>query len=103
MNDNARWQRKLGRIRLGAEPVQTQLACYRRATWVITGVTLAIALFILTLFTGFGQPKIGLWTIGIIFAPIIGLAWLDHWRLSRVVRAYLAAHQEKPGNTNSSS
>jgi hypothetical protein len=27
------WQRRLGRLRLGAEPIAEQLAKYRRVTW----------------------------------------------------------------------
>ncbi len=96
MNDRTLWQRKLGRIRLGVEPVTTQLARYRRATWTVTGITVAIGLFIFTLFTGFGQPKIGLWTAGIVVLPITVLAWLDHWRLGRAVAAFLRAHPAEP-------
>jgi hypothetical protein len=86
------WQRRLGRIRLGAEPVEQQLARYRRATLVMSGIVVVIALFLLTLFAGFGRPDLGLWVAGIPAVPTLLVAWIDHLRLTSAVAAYRRAH-----------
>jgi hypothetical protein len=83
------WARKLGRLHLGVEPIEEQLARYRRATWALTVVPGLIALTFLTLFTVFGRPDIGLIVVGILFIPIIAFSWLDFLRLERRARAYL--------------
>ena len=41
------WRRKLGRLRLGVEPIEEQLARYRRVTWVLTAVPAVIGLMFL--------------------------------------------------------
>jgi hypothetical protein len=84
------WQRRLGRIRLDAEPIPEQLARYRRVTWVITGVAIGIAAIIVGLLSAFGAPLIGLGSVGVIFGPVILLAWFDFWRMARGARAFLA-------------
>jgi hypothetical protein len=86
------WQRRLGRIRLGAEPIELQLARYQRATWVVTGVVLAMGIVILVLFAGFGRWDVGLWVAGIGAVPTLSIAWLDHLRLWRAVAAYRREH-----------
>jgi hypothetical protein len=83
------WSRKLGRLHLGVEPIEEQLARYRRATWGLTVVPGLIALAFLTLFTLFGRPDIGLVVITILFVPIIFFSWLDYLKLDRRARAYL--------------
>jgi hypothetical protein len=82
------WARKLGRLRLGAEPLDEQLARYRRVTWGLTLVPCGIALLFIALFTVFGRPDIGLILVAILLGPVIGLAWLDYARLARKVRLY---------------
>ena len=84
------WARKLGRLHLGVEPIEEQLARYRRATWGLTVVPGVIALAFLTLFTVFGRPDIGLVLVGILFVPIILFSWVDYLRLERNAKAYLA-------------
>jgi hypothetical protein len=54
------WRRKLGRLKLGVEPIEEQLARYRRVTWALTAVPCLLGLIFLTLFTVFGRPDIGL-------------------------------------------
>src|SRR6516225_6052938 len=54
------WARKLGRVRLGVEPIEEQLARYRRVTWVLTAVPGFVAAFLFCLFAVFGRPDIGL-------------------------------------------
>ncbi len=84
------WAYKLGRLRLGVEPVEEQLARYRRTTWVLVIIPAIIALMFLTLFTVFGRPDIGLVVILILFLPMILLAWMDYTRLKWRAAAYLA-------------
>jgi hypothetical protein len=72
------WQRKLGRLRLGAEPIEVQLARYRRVTWMLTAVPLGLALMFVGLFAAFKRPDVGLTLVGILLLPIVVLAWLDY-------------------------
>ena len=83
------WRRKLGRLRLGVEPIEEQLTRYRRVTWALTAVPSVLAVFFLTLFTVFGRPDVGLILVGILLLPIILGAWLDYAVLSRRARQYL--------------
>lgn len=84
------WRRKLGRLRLGAEPLGEQLERYRRVTWALTLVPSAIALMFIALFTVFGRPDIGLILVAILLAPVVAFAWLDYARLARNARLYQA-------------
>ncbi len=97
LTDQVLWQQRLGRIRLGVEPIDRQLARYRQATWVLTGITLGIGLILLSLFTGFGRIDLGLWIAGSLVIPILTLAWMGHSRLCRVVDAYHQAHPTHEG------
>lgn len=93
------WQKKLGRIRLGVEPVGSQLAKYRRVTWLLTAIPLAIALFLVALFSAFRRPDVGVIFAGVLFIPVVGLAWLDFALLSyRVSRYESELHERKPWN-----
>ncbi len=92
------WARKLGRLRLGVEPLEEQLTRYRRTTWALAIVPGIIALMFLTLFTVFGRPDIGFVVIVILFVPMILFAWRDYVRLKRKAAAYLeerARHEEE--------
>lgn len=84
------WARRLGRLRLGVEPLEEQLARYRRTTWALAVVPSIIALMFLTLFTVFGRPDIGLVVVVILFVPMILLPWLGYTKLKRRAAAYLA-------------
>ncbi|MGC8640131.1 MAG: hypothetical protein ACP5XB_09680 [Isosphaeraceae bacterium] len=84
------WARKLGRLRLGVEPLEEQLARYRRVTWSLTIVSGAMALMFLTLFSAFSRPDIGLMVAGLLFLPIGLGPWLGYWRLERRAAAYQA-------------
>ena len=86
----SRWRRKLGRLRLGVEPLEEQLARYRGVTWALTVVPSVLALMFLTLFGVFGRPDIGLIFDAIILLPIIIVAWLDYALLASRARRYLA-------------
>lgn len=80
------WKRKLGRLRLGVEPLDDQLARYRRVTWLLTAIPLAMGLFIVALFTAFKRPDVGVVFASVLFLPIIAIAWIDFglmaWRAS---------------------
>jgi hypothetical protein len=71
------WARKLGRLRLGVEPLAEQLARYRRTTWALTIVSCLVGAMFLAIFAAFGKVLVGLVVVGIIFGPIVALAWLD--------------------------
>lgn len=94
------WARKLGRIRLGVEPVEEQLAKYRRVTIVLTAVPFGVALMFLALFTAFGRPDVGLILSAVLLLPVVTLAWLDFALLNYRVQTYLreARDQEKSHN-----
>lgn len=88
------WQRRLRRIRFGAEPVEAQVARYRRVTWALTAVPLAIGLMFVALFWAFRRPDLGLLLAAVLLLPVISLAWLDFFLLSRRVQAYLQERQQ---------
>src|SRR3954453_17673678 len=71
------WRRKLGRLRLGAEPVEDQLAKYRRGAWMLTAVPLAIGLMFVGLFTAFRRPDVGLVLVSVLLLPMVIIAWVD--------------------------
>jgi len=83
------WGRRLGRIRLGVEPIEDQLARYRRTTWALMIVPAIIAVMFLSLFSVFGRPDIGLSIVAIFFVPMILFAWLGYKKLERRAAAYL--------------
>ena len=82
------WRRKLGRLRLGVEPIEDQLARYRRATWALTAVPSIVGVMILAIFTVFGRPDIGLKFVAIILLPIVLGAWWDFSRMASRARRY---------------
>jgi hypothetical protein len=88
------WRRKLGRLKLGVEPIEEQLTRYRRVTWALTAVPAVIGLMFLTLFTVFGRPDIGLIFDAIVLVPIVVGAWLDYAWLARKARRYLTEFSE---------
>jgi hypothetical protein len=88
------WRRKLGRLRLGVEPIEEQLVRYRRVTWALTAVPAGLALMFLTLFTAFGRPDVGLIFDAIILLPIVLVAWADYGLIARRARRYLAERDD---------
>jgi hypothetical protein len=99
------WRRKLGRLRLGVEPLEDQLARYRRVTWMLTAVPLAIGLMFVGLFAAFERPDVGLVLVSILLVPIVAIAWLDYGllrlRAGRYTRerAEYERRQATPGRT----
>jgi hypothetical protein len=96
------WRKKLGRLRLGVEPLRDQLAKYRRATIGMTIVPTFLAIFITTLFTAFGRPAIGLIVSAILFLPVVVFAWLEFARLERLVARYESELRERPAEPTAS-
>jgi hypothetical protein len=88
------WVQRLGRLRLGVEPIEEQLARYRRVTWVLTAVPGFVAGFILVLFAVFRRPDIGLIVAALLFLPIAIGAWVGHALLVSRARQYLAEQNE---------
>jgi fatty acid desaturase len=84
------WRRKLGRLRLGVEPIEEQLARYRRVTWVLTAVPGLLAIAFLTLFTVFRHPLVGLVFDAIVLLPIVAGAWTDYALMAFRARRYRA-------------
>jgi hypothetical protein len=82
------WRRKLGRLRLGVEPIEEQVTRYRRVTWALTAVPTLLGLMFLTLFTVFGRPDIGLIFDAIVLLPIVIGAWLDYALLAKRAERY---------------
>ncbi len=79
----AYWRKRLGRLRLGDEPIAVELARDRRVAWALTLIAGAIGAVILTLFTVFGRVDIGLLATGVLIVPIIVGAWVDHALVAR--------------------
>src|SRR5690349_7938776 len=88
------WQRKLGRLRLGAEPLEDQLARYRRVTWALTAIPAALALMFVALFAAFGRPLYGAALAAVLLGPVVGLAWLEDRALHRRASEYERERRE---------
>jgi hypothetical protein len=82
------WQRKLGRLRLGVEPIEEQLARYRRVTWALTAVPSILGALFFALFTVFARPGIGFIVVAVLLLPVVLLAWWDHLTLVSRARRY---------------
>ena len=83
-------RRKLGRLRLGVEPIEEQLTRYRRVTWVLTAVPAFLSTFLFCLFAVFSRPDVGLVVAALLFLPICSGAWLGYLGLTRRARRYMA-------------
>ena len=83
------WARKLGRLRLGVEPIEEQLARYRRVTCVLTAIPGLLSAALFTLFAVFGRPGIGAVVAALFFVPIASGAWVGDFLLERRGRRYL--------------
>jgi hypothetical protein len=92
------WQRRLGRLRLGVEPLDVQLARYLQVTWGLTVVPIGMGLIIAAIFAAFHRLDIGLLIASILVIPIVSLAWLDYRRLERLVAQY---EQERASHSDS--
>ena len=93
------WRRKLGRLRLGVEPLEEQLARYRRVTWMLTAVPMGIGLMFVGLFAAFERPDVGLLLAAVLLLPVVVVAWFDYGLLRHRARRYLreqAKHDRRP-------
>jgi hypothetical protein len=88
------WARKLGRLRLGVEPIEEQLLRYRRVTVAITAVSGFLSTFLFCLFVAFRRADIGCVVAALLFLPIAGGACLGYERLATGARHYLAELEE---------
>jgi hypothetical protein len=93
------WRRKLGRLRLGAEPLAEQLMRYRRATWVLTDICAVLALIFFGLFAAFRRPDVGAILAVVLLGPIVALAWLDHILMARRAARFTRELQEHQNRT----
>jgi hypothetical protein len=75
------WRRRLGRLRIGPEPIADQLARYRRVTLMLTAIPAALAVFFVSLFAAFRRPDVGVVLALVLFVPVVAVAWLDFTRL----------------------
>ncbi|MGE3821154.1 MAG: hypothetical protein AB7I30_17210 [Isosphaeraceae bacterium] len=83
------WSRRLGRIRLRAEPVTVQLERYRQAAVILSAVAGGIGLVFIALFSAFRQPMVGIALALLLMGPLILINWVDFWKLQSRVNAYL--------------
>jgi hypothetical protein len=88
------WRRKLGRLRLGVEPLEEQVARYRRVTWALTVVPAILGTMFIALFTAFGRADIGIILSAILLFPIVLVAWLEQALLASRAHRYLAELEE---------
>ena len=82
------WSHHLGRLRLGVEPLDVQVAKYRRTAIALTIVPAVIGLLFLALFTAFERPDIGFLLAAIVIIPIAGPVWFGQAKLSRHAAAF---------------
>jgi hypothetical protein len=84
------WRRKLGRIRVGVEPVEEQLARYRRVMWALVALPAFLGVAFISLFTAFRHPGIGVLLAALLMMTIGLGARVDYMLLERRARLYLA-------------
>src|SRR3954454_5181164 len=94
------WKRRLGRIRLGGEPLDQQLARSRRVTWGLTVVAALISAQFIALFAAFRAPVTGAIVAGVLFLPVVIFAWLGDWSRHRRVAAYLRERRRSAAKTD---
>jgi hypothetical protein len=94
------WRPRLGRIRLGAEPLDQQLARYRRVAWGLTAVVALIAVQFIALFAAFHAPATGAVVAGVLFLPVVLFTWLEDWSRHRRVAAYLRERRQFTAKTS---
>jgi hypothetical protein len=90
----ARWrdealQANLGRLRLGAEPIEEQVRRQRRATWALTVIMTILGFLFFSLFTGFGRPDVGAVLACVLVAPILIIVWREYFQMAKRAQLYL--------------
>jgi hypothetical protein len=88
------WRNRLGRLRLGVEPIEEQLERYRRVTVMVTALSVLLGVAFVSLFAAFGRPEIGAVVALVLFLPVILVAWADHAALRRRAAGYLGELKE---------
>lgn len=94
-----KWRVRLARLSPYEIDIPLQLNRLRQLTIGLTIVPAAMGTIILTLLTIFGRPDIGLFSVCLIFGPMIALAWWDYLRIARQARAYLASQADMKSGT----
>ena len=82
------WGRKLGRLRLGVEPLDVQLTRYRQMTWGLSAVTGTIGAMFVALFSAFSRPDVGLILVAILLLPVIVFGWIGYLLLARRAQGF---------------
>lgn len=88
------WQRKLGRIRIGVEPIPEQIQRHCLVTWVLTAVAMGIQLMFIALFSAFEHPWIGVIVAGVVLGPVIASSWVGFLLIKRQAERYLREKEE---------
>ena len=82
------WSRRLGPLRLDAEPLRVQLERRRKVSLGVTGVSLIVSALFLQIFFAFSAPLLGLAVVSALLGPVIAGAWLEYRGLKRRVAEY---------------
>jgi hypothetical protein len=90
----AYWRRRLGRIKLGVEPIPEQVERHRKVAVVFSAIATGIALMFVALFSAFRQPLVGVALGLILMGPLILICWLDFLRLRSRATAYLREQEQ---------
>jgi hypothetical protein len=90
----AYWGRKLGRLRLGVEPLAAQLERHRRVGWALSAVAGGMAIFFIALFGAFGRPDIGLIVAGGFPGLTVASFWIGYLRLTSKARAFEREYED---------
>lgn len=88
------WRRKLGRLRLGAEPIPDQVEKYRRVTLLLTAVSSGIGAMFVALFSAFRHPLMGLGVAAVLLGPVILFSWVGFWSMKGRAARYLREKEE---------
>ena len=86
-----RWPRELRSLQFGDLPIEQQLVRRRGVVRAVTALLVALIVFILAIFTGFGRWDIGAGLGGVLFGVPLGWIWWDYGRSCRAARRYDAA------------
>ncbi len=86
-----KWRIRLARLSPYTIDIPEQLKRLRQLTLGLTIVPALMGTIVFTLLSVFGRPDIGAMSVGLIFGPMIALAWWDYLRIARQARAFLAA------------
>jgi hypothetical protein len=81
-----------------AEPIEAVLARRFKVTLALTVIPSIIGLNMLLIFASFGRPDIGLIVVGLLFLPVVVLAWREYLVLRSRLRTELAGSLSDQNN-----